>query len=142
MREIELTSYAEVVLAPEGGDLAHPAFGNLFVETTLLPGARRDPLHAPAARRRAAALSVHVLASRGRVGGGAEFETDRARFVGRLGELAMPQALRSREPLSGTSGAVLDPIVSLRQRVRLPPGRRRGCRSSPATRSRRNTRGR
>ncbi len=34
----------------------------------------------------------------------------------------MPQALRSRQPLSSTSGAVLDPIVSVRQRVRLPAG--------------------
>ena len=122
MREIELTSYAEVVLAPEGGDLAHPAFGNLFVETTLLPD--RDAILCTRRPRgdEPRRYLVHVLASRGRVGGGAEFETDRARFLGRLGQIAMPQALRSRQPLSGTSGAVLDPIVSVRQRVRLPPG--------------------
>ena len=45
VREIELTSYAEVVLGPQNADLAHPAFGNLFVETTLLPerdATRRD----------------------------------------------------------------------------------------------------
>ena len=122
VREIELTSYAEVVLAPEGGDLAHPAFGNLFVETTLLPD--RDAILCTRRPRgdEPRRYLVHVLASRGRVGGGAEFETDRARFLGRLGQVAMPQALRSRQPLSGTSGAVLDPIVSVRQRVRLPPG--------------------
>ena len=33
-RNLELTSYAEVVLAPGDADLAHPAFSNLFVETT------------------------------------------------------------------------------------------------------------
>ena len=32
-REIELTSYAEVVLAPQQADAAHPAFSNLFIET-------------------------------------------------------------------------------------------------------------
>jgi cyclic beta-1,2-glucan synthetase len=32
-REIELTSYGEVVLGPPDADRAHPAFGNLFVET-------------------------------------------------------------------------------------------------------------
>src|SRR5256886_2896816 len=32
-REIELTSYAEVVLASRADDLAHPAFSNLFIET-------------------------------------------------------------------------------------------------------------
>ncbi|HTE65933.1 MAG TPA: glucoamylase family protein, partial [Candidatus Binatia bacterium] len=122
VREIELTSYAEVVLGNEGGDLAHPAFGNLFVETTLLPD--RDAILCTRRPRgdEPRRYLVHVLASRGRVGGGAEFETDRERFLGRLGQVAMPQALRSRQPLSGSSGAILDPIVSLRQRVRLPPG--------------------
>ena len=33
VREIELTSYGEIVLAPPDADRAHPAFANLFVET-------------------------------------------------------------------------------------------------------------
>jgi hypothetical protein len=36
-KEIELTSYSEVVLAPPDDDRAHPAFGNLFVQTEFLP---------------------------------------------------------------------------------------------------------
>ena len=36
-RELEVTSYAEIVLAPPADDLAHPAFGKLFVETEYLP---------------------------------------------------------------------------------------------------------
>ena len=36
IREIEVTSYAEIVLAPAEDDLAHPAFGKLFVETEYL----------------------------------------------------------------------------------------------------------
>ena len=101
VREIELTSYAEVVLAPEGGDLAHPAFGNLFVETTLLPD--RDAILCTRRPRgdEPRRYLVHVLASRGRVGGGAEFETDRARFLGRLGQIAMPQALTTRAAAVG-----------------------------------------
>ncbi len=83
VREIELTSFAEVVLAPEGGDLAHPAFGNLFVETTLLP--ERDAILCTRRPRgdEPRRYLFHVLASRGRVGTPVEFETDRARFVGR-----------------------------------------------------------
>ena len=33
-REVELTSYMEVVLAKPDSDRAHPAFGNLFVQTS------------------------------------------------------------------------------------------------------------
>src|SRR5258705_325563 len=36
-RQIELTSYAEVVLAPPAADAAHPAFSNLSVETEGVP---------------------------------------------------------------------------------------------------------
>ena len=38
-REIEITSYAEIVLAPFPADIAHPAFSNLFIQTEYLPQA-------------------------------------------------------------------------------------------------------
>jgi cellobiose phosphorylase len=121
-REIEVTSYAEIVLGPAADDLAHPAFGKLFIETEYLPqnaallcrrrprGADEKPLFA-----------IHALSVEGRLQAPVEWETDRARFLGRGRHPEDPVALDGR-PLSGTSGAVLDPIVSLRQRVRLAPG--------------------
>jgi cyclic beta-1,2-glucan synthetase len=48
-------------------------------------------------------------------------ETDRSRFVGRGGTLANPAAMQSLSPLSNTVGSVLDPIISLRRTVTLPP---------------------
>ena len=48
-RTIEVTSYAEVVLAPPAADALHPAFSNLFVQTEIVARAPGDPLHAPAA---------------------------------------------------------------------------------------------
>src|SRR5207302_4317157 len=36
IREIDVTSYAEIVLAPPADDLAHPAFGKLFLQTEYL----------------------------------------------------------------------------------------------------------
>src|SRR5207344_2661796 len=65
--------------------------------------------------------AFHVLAIDGRLGGGFEWETDRARFLGRGRSPANPLALDGGR-LSGTTGAVLDPIASVRERVRLAPG--------------------
>ncbi|HSD33126.1 MAG TPA: glucoamylase family protein, partial [Gemmatimonadales bacterium] len=121
-RELEVTSYAEIVLAAAAADLAHPAFSNLFVETEYLPEsaalicARRHR-----AQDDAGVWAVHVLSVEGRMQGPVEWETDRWRFLGRGRGPEDPAALDGRA-LSGTTGAVLDPIVSLRQRIRLAPG--------------------
>ncbi len=122
IREIDVTSYAEVVLASPADDLAHPAFGKLFLETEYLAESAallchrrsRDP-------KDPAAWAVHVLSLEGRPQGPVEWETDRARFVGRGRDLDRPVALDGRA-LSGTTGIVLDPTLSLRQRIRLVPG--------------------
>jgi len=121
-RSLDLTSYAEVVLAPAGADLAHPAFSNLFIETTAVP--EWDALLCTRRPRAGTdrAYLIHVLSGRGRIGAATEYETDRARFIGRGRSLANPVALSGGGPLSNTTGAVLDPIVSLRQSIRLPPG--------------------
>ena len=119
-RRLDLTSYAEVVLAPPDADLAHPAFSNLFVETRSVAG--RDALIA--ARRPRSGTDrrylVHLLSGRGPGAPDAQFETDRAKFIGRGGSLERPLAMAG--PLSNTIGPVLDPIVSLRGAVRLAPG--------------------
>ncbi|MFA6091503.1 MAG: glucoamylase family protein [Elusimicrobiota bacterium] len=121
-RELEVTSYAEIVLAPPADDLAHPAFGKLFVESEYLADAgallcrrrSRSPEDAPA-------WAVHVLSLDGRAQGPMEWESDRARFLGRGRGPEDPQALDGR-PLTGTTGVLLDPIVSLRRRILLAPG--------------------
>ena len=122
-REIEVTSYAEMVLASAEDDLAHPAFGKLFVETEF------DPQSAgllfsrrPRAADQAPLVGFHVLGVDGRrLGGAVEWETDRARFIGRGRSADNPIALDGRA-LSGTTGAVLDPIGALRERIRIAPG--------------------
>ena len=122
-RRIELTSYLEVVLYPAEADDAHPAFARLFVQTEW-DGAQAALL----ARRRPRAAHerwpwlVHAL-----IGAPvSEWETDRARFLGRGGTPARPAALLGSEPLSGSVGNVLDPVMSLRTVVELAPGERAG----------------
>src|SRR5439155_720315 len=121
-REIEVTSYAEIVLARPEDDFAHPAFGKLFIQTEF------DALSAgvlfsrrPRATDEVPPWAFHVLGIEGRLGGAVEWETDRARFIGRGRCVERPAALDGRA-LSGTTGAVLDPIAALRDRVRLAPG--------------------
>ena len=121
-REIEVTSYAEIVLARPEDDVAHPAFGKLFIETEYdaqsagLLFSRR-----PRAADEAPAWAFHVLGVDGRLGGAVEWETDRARFLGRGRSPANPAALDGRA-LSSTTGAVLDPVAAVRERLRLMPG--------------------
>lgn len=123
--EVELTSYAEVVLATADSDRAHPAFGNLFVETewhewcSALVATRR-----PRSSKDAPVWGVHVAASDDTRVGPMTYETDRARFIGRGRSTRDPAALDhdANGPLAGHTGAVLDPVFAIRMRLRLAPG--------------------
>ncbi len=121
-REIEVTSYVELAMAPAAEDLAHPVFLKLFLETEYLaPHAALLCGRRPRSGDEPPIWSVHVLSLEGRMQGSVEWETDRSRFLGRGRDIDRPAALEG-SPLSGTTGAVLDPIASLRLRVRLMPG--------------------
>ncbi len=121
-QEIDLTSYAEVVLASQAADEAHPAFSNLFVETefvhsheTLL--ATRRPRSADEPR----VWLAHLAAVEGKSLQAPQYETDRARFLGRGRGVRTPISVIDGDPLTNSAGTVLDPIVSLRHRVAIPP---------------------
>lgn len=116
-RRLELTSYIEVALAHPMGDLGHPAFSKLFVQTEKAGAVLL-------AKRRARSqgefwpVMYHTVV-------GAEvrgWETDRLRFIGRGRSLARPAAMQPGADLSGTVGNVLDPMLSLRTVVELEAG--------------------
>jgi len=121
--EIELTTYAEVVLAAADADSAHPAFSKLFVRTefiaesgALLATRRgRDP-------EEAQPWMAHVSVLEGTGIGGLQYETDRARFLGRGHDLRNAVSIVDARPLSNTVGTVLDPVLALRRRLRIDPG--------------------
>src|SRR6185437_2762269 len=123
VRDIELTSYAELVLAPSGEDAAHPAFSKLFVETEFVAGT--STLLATRRRKspeQAEVWAAHLAVVEGEASGIIQFETDRARFLGRSQSIRSPACIAGGWPLSNTVGCVLDPIFSLRCRVRIPRG--------------------
>ena len=122
-RDIVLTSYGEVVLCPAAADRAHQAFQKLFVETEWVPAATLLASRRPRSGDEAWPWCAHVVATGPERVGEVSYETDRARFLGRGRTVHSPRALDPDVPLSGTVGAVLDPIVALRVRVRIEPGR-------------------
>jgi cyclic beta-1,2-glucan synthetase len=116
VRELEITGVLEVVLNDAGAHAGHPAFSKLFVQTHRHPG---ESLLS-ATRRPRANGETHIAMALGLSGAPTtEWETDRARFCGRGRRLSQARALH--EPLSGTVGNVLDPVLALRTKLRLAP---------------------
>jgi cyclic beta-1,2-glucan synthetase len=121
-QDIDVTSYAELVLAPQVADDAHPAFSKLFVETEFV--AEAGALLATRRRRTESDPEIwaaHLVVVEGKAVGALQYETDRARFLGRGRGIRSAIATAADSPLSNTVGAVLDPIFSLRRSMRLPP---------------------
>ncbi|MFA6450816.1 MAG: glucoamylase family protein, partial [bacterium] len=122
-RELEVTSYIELALAPHNADLQHQAFSKMFVHTETEPR-----FGALTAHRRTSSpneqqvWAAHLICTEDAPQGEMEFETDRKRFIGRGRTTANPAALR--DDLSNTQGSTLDPVFSLRRKITLEPGGR------------------
>jgi cellobiose phosphorylase len=121
-RIIDITSYAEVVLAPNGADLAHPAFSNLFVQTEIIY--QRQAIlctRRPRSVDEHSPWMFHLMAVHGAEIRGISFETDRTQFIGRGNTVVSPQAMTISKSLSGSQGSVLDPIVAIQFKILLEP---------------------
>ncbi|MBC2478621.1 glycosyl transferase, partial [Clostridium beijerinckii] len=125
-RSIEITSYMEITLATFSADIVHPAFSNLFIQTEydkeedILVGSRR-----PRVKDGKVPYIFHKAVVKGELEGGISYETSRINFIGRNRELKNPQAMDNDKALDNTVGTVLDPIMSVRVRVRLEPNSKR-----------------
>ncbi|BFM12012.1 hypothetical protein R50072_21650 [Simiduia litorea] len=121
-RVIELTSYAEVVLAAPDADAMQSAFGKLFVQTEIL-----EKENAILCSRRPRSVGeqppwmFHLLGTNGTAVEDISFETDRVRFIGRGRTLAQPQVMADSVALSGSQGSVLDPVAAIRCKLVLEP---------------------
>ncbi|MBA3673916.1 MAG: cyclic beta 1-2 glucan synthetase, partial [Chitinophagaceae bacterium] len=119
-RMIEITSYAEVVLASPAADEAHPAFSNLFVQTKI-----KEQRHAIQCTRRPrsdeekAPWMFHLMKVHDTEILNITYETSREQFIGRGNSIHQPEVMKQRDPLKGNSGSVLDPIVSIQYRIML-----------------------
>ena len=122
-RELELTSYAEIVLGTAAADNAHPAFAKLFVQTEYLPefGALLATRR-PRSHEELPIWAAHFAVVEGEVIAETQYESDRARFLGRGGGIGSAAAMVHGAQLSNSAGTVLDAVFSLRERVRIAPG--------------------
>ncbi len=119
-RILEITTFLELAMAPASAVNAHPAFNKLFIETShdaasqcLL--AKRRPRE-DEEKETWAVHSIYVDSIETR---DYEFETDRAKFIGRGFSLEEPKAIFS--PLRGLTGSVVDPAFVMRRRIQLAP---------------------
>jgi cyclic beta-1,2-glucan synthetase len=121
-RQLRLTTYGEVVLAPQGADERHQAFAKLFVQSEYLPEYnsllfRRRPRSAD---EQSVFLMHRLIMEPDHPLTGA-YESSRVQFLGRGRTPQSPLALENGPWLSGTTGATLDPIFSLGQTISLEP---------------------
>ncbi|WP_426370311.1 GH36-type glycosyl hydrolase domain-containing protein [Pseudocolwellia sp. HL-MZ7] len=125
--EIEFTSFAELVLALSANDNAHPAFSKMFAQTQF----NEEYQAIIATRRKRSADDADIWAGHfaiieGEITADVQYETSRANFIGRGNTLVSADAMTmnpssSSKPLTNTVGCVLDPIFSLRYRIKVPP---------------------
>ncbi len=120
-RQIDVTSFAELALAPEISDSAHPAFSKMFVETEI----SEDKSTIFASRRKRDKNDPDIAYGHFVTGGSGfgrevEAETDRRAFIGRGRSIANAAAFDPGAKLSGAHGFVLDPVAAIRRRIRVP----------------------
>jgi cyclic beta-1,2-glucan synthetase len=122
VRVIEVTTYSEVVLNTQAADIAHPTFSNLFVQTEFYPEASSViATRRPRSIKDIPVWMSHIMCADNNAIGDIEYETDRLKFIGRGRTIRNPIILENKK-LSNTVGSVLDPVVSLRTRIRIEPG--------------------
>ena len=123
LRDITLTSYAELILGSPAGDASHPAFSKLFVVTEWLG---EEGIVLATRRRRSDSeqeiWAAHRLVIDRAADHGYACETDRLAFLGRGRTLRNAAGMQPGHALSSTVGCVLDPIFSVRGRLKLKPG--------------------
>ncbi len=122
-RNIEIISYGEVVLAIPVADELHPAFSKLFIQTEII-----DAKNAIICSRRPRSedekppFMFHLMKVHNAPVKHISYETDRSVFIGRGKNIHAPRALETDNALSGTQGAVLDPVVAVKYSITIEPG--------------------
>ena len=118
---LEITSYAEVVMATQASDEAHPAFSNLFVQTQIIR--EHNTIYCtrrPRSEEERPPWMFHLMHVHG-----SDVEDsilrNRPHAIYRKRKNTPTSAGNGRCVLSGKEGSVLDPVMSIRYRILIKP---------------------
>lgn len=116
-KQIEITSYLEIVGDSYLAELSHPAFNKLFIESEFLEN------HSVFLSRRRGGKGggnpyvMHMVKPQVKLMKHVEYENDRLKFIGRNNTLQNPDAVVHSIILSNNTGFCNDPIMSLRVNI-------------------------
>lgn len=117
---VETTSFMEPVLSEHSSESAHPVFNKLFITSEFIENCSSLLFCKRPKDKESPAICVfHTMKSDSQGISSVEYETDRAKFLGRCRDIQNPVSFD--KPLSNTCGAVIDPSASLRQKFKIAP---------------------
>jgi len=121
-RQLSITSYGEVALAPQIDDRRHPAFNKLFIESEFIPAAKAVLFtRRPRASTEDRIYLAHALITDSEDGANLMCTCSRAEFLGRNGDPRSPRALNRIFDNSTSNITDLDPVLSMGTILELPP---------------------
>ncbi len=121
-KQLEVTSYLEVVDDTHLAELSHPAFNKLFFESEYL---EEQEIFLAKRRRKKEEDNpylMHMVRTGAKLCKKVEYENDRKRFIGRNNTLENPDSVVNSIAFFNNAGFCNDPIMSLRAQFCVEPG--------------------
>ncbi|MEY8353883.1 glucoamylase family protein [Lachnospiraceae bacterium 54-53] len=121
-KQLEVTSYLEVVDDTHLAEISHPAFNKLFLESEYL---EEHEIFLAKRRRKKEddhPYMMHMVRTGSKLCKKIEYENDRKRFIGRNNTLENPDSVVNSVAFFNNSGFCNDPIMSLRAQLSIKAG--------------------
>lgn len=125
-KQLEVTSYLEVVDDTYQAELSHPAFNKLFLESEFLEDEQIFLAKRRRRREEDYPYLMHILCTGAKQCKKVECENDRKRFIGRNNTLENPDCVVNGVTYFNNSGFCIDPIMSLRVQLCIGAGETAG----------------
>ena len=121
-KQLEVTSYLEVVDDTHLAELSHPAFNKLFLESEYLEEQEIFLVKRRRKKEEDNPYLMHMIKTGTKLCKKVEYENDRKRFIGRNNTLENPDSVVNSITFFNNSGFCNDPVMSLRALLCVGPG--------------------